>query len=114
MQKIYNLIGIAQKAGKTSAGTLAAKNSLIRGKAALLVLSQDIAENTKESLVSSCKHKKIPYIILGNKYELGTCVGKAYRVAVAINDAGMAGAIIKAFKTGGDEANTMGVVEWPK
>jgi len=115
LEKIYNLIGIAQKAGKVSAGTLAAKNSLIRGKAALLVLSQDIAENTKESLVNSCKHKRIPYLILGSKYELGNCVGKAYRVAVTINDAGMAGAIINALQTGGDEANTlMGVVEWPK
>lgn len=114
MLKIYNLIGIAQKAGKASAGTVAAKTSLIRGKAQLLILSEDIADNAKESLISSCKNKKIPYIVLGNKYELGACAGKAYRVAVAINDTGIAGAIINAFKKGGDEANTMGVVEWPK
>jgi ribosomal protein L7Ae-like RNA K-turn-binding protein len=112
--RVLNLIGIAQRAGKVSAGTQAAKNSLVRKKAFLLLLSEDIADNAKESLLGTCKKNNIPYAIVGNKYELGTCVGKAYRVAVTINDIGLAKAIIAAMNTETSKGKTMGVVEWPK
>lgn len=94
MKKVYSMIGFAQKAGKVSSGASAARTSLLRRKANLLIMSNDISDNSKESLVKSCEKKNVPWIIVGSKYELGTCVGKAYRVAVSINDPGMATAII--------------------
>jgi len=50
MNKIMNLIGLAQKAGKLSNGTESVKNSLTKGKAFLLVISNDIAENTRQQI----------------------------------------------------------------
>jgi len=94
LKKVYSMIGFAQKAGKISSGASAARTSILRRKACLLIMSNDISDNSKESLVKSCEKKKIPWITVGSKYELGTCVGKAYRVAVSINDSGMAGTII--------------------
>ncbi|SHG56840.1 LSU ribosomal protein L7AE [Thermosyntropha lipolytica DSM 11003] len=114
MQKVYNIIGLAQRAGKVSSGVMAAKSSIIRRKACLLVMSNDIAANNKETLVSLCEKKGIPFVFLGNKYELGNCVGKAYRVAITINDRKMAEKILQVAKGMGDEANSMGVFEWPK
>jgi hypothetical protein len=52
--------------------------------------------------------------VLGDKYEMGASIGKAYRVAITINDSGMASAILKAVEAAANEAITMGVVEWPK
>ncbi len=114
MQKIFSMIGFAQKAGKVSAGTMAARSSLLRLKANLLIMSYDISENTRESLISLCKKRKVPWIILGNKFELGTSVGKAYRVALTINEPGMANSIIELLKSRGEGLNSTGVVEWPK
>jgi len=114
MKKVYNLIGIAQKAGKVSSGAMAARTSLTRNRAHLLVLSQDISENTRETLLKTCSKHHIPWLVLGNKYDMGASVGKAYRVALTINDSGMADAITKALEAAGNEAKSMGVVEWPK
>ena len=114
MQKIYSMIGFAQKAGKISSGTMAARSSLTRKRAYLLVMSCDISENTQKSLITVCMKQKIPWITLGNKFELGASAGKAYRVAVTINEPGMANSIIELVKSRGEGLNSTGVVEWPK
>lgn len=114
MQKAFSIIGFAQKAGKISAGTLAARTSLIRRRACLLVTSSDISASTQDSLVTLCKRQKIPWVEIGNKYELGTAVGKAYRVALTINDPGMARTIIESLQSAGDDTTSTGVVRWPK
>lgn len=108
------MIGFAQKAGKVSSGTMAVQNSLVANRAYLLIMSNDIAEKTRETLLQNCQKKNIPWLIAGDKYELGTCVGKAYRVAVTINDKSMAQTIIGSVSTDGEETNSMGVVGWQK
>lgn len=114
MKEIYNLIGLANRAGKISSGTMAAKTSLLRKRACLLIMSADVSDNTREILLASCTKNDIPWLVMGNKYDLGTCVGRAYRVAVTINDAGFATAIQDIIEEIGEEANRMGVVEWRK
>ncbi|MDD3853043.1 MAG: ribosomal L7Ae/L30e/S12e/Gadd45 family protein [Syntrophomonadaceae bacterium] len=114
MKKIFAMIGMAQKAGKVSAGAVAAKNSIVRKRACLLIMSNDISSATKESLQSNCEKLGIPCITVGDKFELGTAVGKAYRVAVTINDKGFAGAILNQSESVGIRIESTGVVQWPK
>ena len=114
MRKVYNLIGIAKRAGKTSSGVTAVRTGLSINKACILLMSEDISSNSKELLLKSCKKHDIPWIILGSRYELGNSIGKAYRVALTINEAGIAEAILKAIAAAGIEAKSMGVVEWPR
>lgn len=114
MRRVYSIIGFAQKAGKVSSGTMAVQNSLLANRAHLMIISNDIAEKTRETLLQDCQKKNIPWLVLGDKYELGTCVGKAYRVAVTINDKNMAHTIISSVRTDGEETNSMGVVGWQK
>ncbi|MDD4171429.1 MAG: ribosomal L7Ae/L30e/S12e/Gadd45 family protein [Syntrophomonas sp.] len=114
MRKVYNLIGIAQRAGKTSSGAMATQSSLIGNRAHVLLMSEDISTNTRESLVKSCRKRNIPWITLGSRYDLGASMGKAYRVALTINDAGIANAIVKAIEAVDKDAKSMGVVEWPR
>lgn len=77
-------------------------------------MSEDIAENSKRILVRCCETKGIPWVALGDRHELGRSIGKADRVALTIDDVGMASAIFKALKTAGREVISVGVVEWPK
>lgn len=116
LKKVYSLIGLAQRAGKLSSGTMAAKGSLLRKRAHLLIMSDDIAENTKDSLVSASDKLEIPWVLLGSKFILGNSVGKAYRVAITVNDRDIAKAIINAINASKEEnkINHMGVVKWLK
>jgi Ribosomal protein HS6-type (S12/L30/L7a) len=112
VKKVYNLIGIAQRAGKVSSGINAACTSIEKSQACVLLMSEDIAENSRELLLKSCAKYKIPWITLGNRYDIGDSIGKEYRVALTINDAGLADAVLQAIA--GIEAESMGVVEWRK
>ena len=49
----------------------------------------------------------------GNKYDLGTSVGKP-TVALTINDPGMAKAMIDCLDAARDDTTSTGVVQWPK
>ncbi len=114
MKKVNSIIGFAQKAGKASSGTLAARTSLIRNRARLLVISSDISDKTGETLKRLCARNNIPWLVYGDKNQLGNCVGKAYRVAVTINDENMAATIIKSIDALGEKVKSTGVVEWQK
>ena len=108
MRQVYNLIGIAQRAGKISSGMEAVRESLAKKRAYILVMSEDIADNTKEILLHSCKKGSIPCLIMGDRFKLGGSIGKAARVALTVDDQGLAQAITKALKTAGREAKTWG------
>ncbi|ADI01781.1 MAG TPA: hypothetical protein GXX39_07410 [Syntrophothermus lipocalidus] len=111
---LYQVLGFARKAGLVSAGTMAAKTSLLRRRAHLLIMSGDISPRTRESLVSACEKYHVPWRVVGDKYRLGASVGKAYRVAVTVNDKGFAQTILELIDAEGNEANFTGVVEWRK
>jgi len=114
MRKVYDLIGIARRAGKATSGTMAVQRSLRRSHARLLIISEDVSLNTREVLLRASQKHGIPYIILGNSQELGQSIGKSGRVALTIDDSGLAEAIIKTVKSADTEAKTTGVVQWPK
>jgi ribosomal protein L7Ae-like RNA K-turn-binding protein len=80
------------------------------GTARLLILSDDVSANTRSALVAICSKRSVPYCTLGDKERLGASVGQAYRVALTIDDRGLARAILDAVR----EDNTVEVVEWPK
>ncbi len=113
MIKLYNLLGLAMRSGSVSSGAMAVKDSIFRKKACLLIISSDISEKTKSSLMAHCQEHNLPCFTAGDKFCLGKAIGKAYRVAVTVNEEGIAKAIMKALAAG-DEPNTTGVVEWPK
>lgn len=95
MHKAYQLIGMACRAGKVVSGLEAAEQSVRRGKSGLVIISDDLAANSRDKIVSACTGRQVPWIALGNRYELGACIGKEYRVAVSINDNGFAQSIIR-------------------
>ncbi|MEA4925388.1 MAG: ribosomal L7Ae/L30e/S12e/Gadd45 family protein [Syntrophomonadaceae bacterium] len=114
MKKVYSLIGIAQRAGKASSGVKAAAASIMKNQARMLLMSKDIALNSQDLLLKYCMKHNIPWITLGSRYDIGDSIGKEYRVAVTINDAGIADAIMQAVTAAGMEAESMGVDEWQK
>ena len=93
-KKIAGYLGIAQRAGKIAAGDAAAKESLLHGKAYLLVLAEDAAEKVKTEL-SALAAGRIPILLWPDKDDLGRIVGKSRRGALTLLDEGFARAIQK-------------------
>ncbi|MEE3355244.1 MAG: ribosomal L7Ae/L30e/S12e/Gadd45 family protein [Candidatus Weimeria sp.] len=91
---IFSMLGLAQKAGRIASGEFSAEKAVKEKKAYLVIIAEDASDNTKKHFTDMCTYRKIPYRIYGQSSELGPCLGKAFRMTVAVCDAGFAGSII--------------------
>ncbi len=94
-QKIWNLIGLATKAGKTVSGEFSTEKAVKGGKARLVIVSEEASDNTKKMFTNMCTYYKVPICCFGKKGELGHAMGKEMRASLAVVDEGLAGAIMK-------------------
>ena len=92
---VAGALGLAQKAGKISSGDIGVKDALSGGKTKLLVIATDAAPNTVKELKYLAEKESVPVIYCMQRGELGLCIGKAPRAAVAVLDKGFAGLIMK-------------------
>ena len=90
-------LGLAQKAGKLSSGDIGVKEALAGGKikVKLLIIASDASPNTTKELKFLAEKASVPVITCMKRTELGLCIGKAPRAAVAVLDEGFAGLIVK-------------------
>jgi ribosomal protein L7Ae-like RNA K-turn-binding protein len=95
LTKDLSLIGLARKAGRLAVGSDAALEAVRSGRAKLIILASDAAENTVSRIFN--RHDDVPiHRLRVPKEELGGAVGLAACSAVALCDAGFAKAFIKA------------------
>ena len=97
--KIYGLIGLAKRAGKTVSGSFLAEETVRSGKMSLLILAEDASDGTKKKLSDKCRYYRVPVFLFGNRERLGKAVGEGDRICVGICDSGFAGAIVKLLET---------------
>ncbi|GLC81960.1 50S ribosomal protein L7ae [Lacrimispora brassicae] len=98
-QKIFNLIGLATKAGKTVSGEFMTEKSVKAGKASLVIVSEEASDNTRKMFTNMCTYYEVPIYFLGKMDELGHAMGKEMRAALAIVDHGFAKAVVKLMNT---------------
>jgi ribosomal protein L7Ae-like RNA K-turn-binding protein len=94
-QKIASLLGIAQKAGKIVSGELAVEKAVKSGQAKILIIATDCSVATKKNYRDMTTYYKVELFEHFSKEELGTCIGKEYRAALAVIDAGFSTAVKK-------------------
>ena len=87
--RIYSLLGIAQKAGKVSAGDMA-QQSVKDRKARLLVIASDASGNTRDKLTRMAENAGVPWVLYGTMEDLGHAVGKSDRACLSVRDTGFA------------------------
>ena len=90
---IYRMIGMATRAGRTVTGTEAGIKALSRGKAFLVILAEDTAENTREHLTRAAARNQVALAGFGSKEELGRWTGHPERAVVVLTDQGFAARI---------------------
>jgi ribosomal protein L7Ae-like RNA K-turn-binding protein len=94
-QKITSLLGLAQKAGKIVSGELAVEKAVKSGQAKIVIMATDCSEATKKGYRDMTTYYNVELYETFSKEELGACIGKVYRAAVAIIDAGFSTAVKK-------------------
>lgn len=97
--KIYSLLGIAMKGRHLASGEHQVLEAVKTGEAKLVLVSEDASDNTKKLFSDKCAFYKVPVYQYGNKEDLGRAIGKDLRSSVAVNDQGLAAAVIRQLDT---------------
>lgn len=98
MNKLFNLIGLATRAGRTKGGSFLTEQAVKTGAACLVVLAEDASRRTKHDIQAMCAYYEVDCICCGSKEQLGKFTGHEYRSAVAVTDTGFAEAIKKRYQ----------------
>lgn len=92
--KFLGILGLAKRAGKVSTGEEKCSLAVKKGISKLVIVACDASDNTKKSIIDSCKYYNIKYVVAGNKTELGKFTGESFRAVVSVNDDNFARAIL--------------------
>ena len=101
--KIYTLLGFAQKAGKLVSGDDSVFASLNKKSLKMIVVAADLSDNSLKKFqqklaaaeTDAKRKSKIRVYTFGTKVTLGHAIGKSPRGLVAVMDENFAGAIAK-------------------
>lgn len=93
MNKLFSLLGLAQRAGKIVSGEEGVQSALRSKHAYCLLISEDSSKNTKQKFLNIAETNQVPTYIIGTMDRLGQAIGKARRATVLIQDPGFAQAI---------------------
>lgn len=101
-QKIMNLLSMAQRAGRVASGDFAVTKAVQGNKSYLLIVAGDASAETRKRYEQIAAQAKIRIIYLGDREQLGHCIGKDFRAVAAVMDAGFANAIARFCPTDGE------------
>lgn len=88
MNKIYNLLGLMQRAGKLITGEDLIIKNLKNRKIKLLLIAEDCGINTKKKLEDKSTFYNVEKIIFSSIEDLSIAIGRSNRVAIGITDSG--------------------------
>ena len=86
-QKISNLLGLAQRAGKLISGEELVIKAIQEEKAKLVLLANDAASNLTKKVTDKGHYYEVQVSTVFSTLELSTAIGRARKV-VAVVDAG--------------------------
>ena len=93
--RILNLLGLAQRAGKLSSGDFIVEKAMKKKTPKLVLLAGNCAANNEKKYIQLAELHHIPLRKVGSKETLGAAIGKEVRVVVAVEDDGFAKALLK-------------------
>ena len=89
MNKYFQILGLARKAGKVKIGEKALE-SVKSGEAKLVLLASDASERTKKKVQNKCTFYQVNLVCIENSTLLSQSIGKTNCMMVAICDKGFA------------------------
>lgn len=93
--KVLSMLGIAAKSGNVASGEFSTEQAVKKGKAYLVIVSEEASDNTKKMFTNMTEFYEVPMYVYGTKEDLGRCIGKQFRASLAITDENLAKAVEK-------------------
>jgi large subunit ribosomal protein L7Ae len=108
--KAYQLLQVAKDSGKVRKGTNESTKAIERGIAKLVVIAEDVdPPQVVAHLPILCEERKIPYLYVPSKLELGRAAGiDVGSAAISVLDAGEASKALKELTDSADELRKAG------
>ncbi len=94
-KKVDSYLGFAAKSRNLVSGYHTCLHTMKQRKLKLLILSEDLSENTVKKLSKASKENEIPIRIYGKTEELSKVTGSQERGVFGITDVNFADAILK-------------------
>ncbi len=93
--QVLSLLGLSAKAGKIRSGEFQVEKAVKENQAFVVIVATDASDLSKKGYRDMCSFYQVPIYEYQTKEELGRCIGKEFRAAVAVVDEGFAKGIIK-------------------
>lgn len=90
MDEVYNLLGLAYRAGKIAWGYQGVMAAFKRGRVTLILLAGDSSARLQSRLWRFCREYGCQGIIYGDKTGIGAALGKPPCAVVGITDVNLA------------------------
>ena len=84
--RVLSMISLARRARKADTGAFMAEKAIQSGKAQLVIVACDGADNIKKKFTNSCTYYEVEYMEYADKEQLGKCTGKENIAVISIND----------------------------
>lgn len=94
-KKLLQFLGLCQRAGKLASGETGALSAIKDGSAELVIVAENASDNTKKKFGDSAGYYNKKIVVFGDKFEMGSAIGKDERAVLAVKDKGFADKIIK-------------------
>lgn len=90
---------MAMRAGKLVTGDETVLKAVRGGKAKLVIVAGDASDNTKKKFRDKCNSYNVAMAVALDRESIGSAIGKAERVLVAVTDQGFASMIESGLKS---------------
>ena len=93
-RKVFQLLGLARRAGAVAPGTEAVRQAIRAGEARLIWMAEDASSVQMEKIRKTVHGHSIPRVRLGDRNTLGAAVGLESVSAVAVTDGSLADRLV--------------------
>ncbi|MEG0829816.1 MAG: ribosomal L7Ae/L30e/S12e/Gadd45 family protein [Anaerovoracaceae bacterium] len=94
-QKLYSYLGFAKKSGNLVTGYNTCVFTMNKGKIKLLIITEDISENTEKKIIKEAEKQRVTYRRYGSSDDISQAVGTEGRSIFGITDLNFAQVILK-------------------
>ena len=101
--KAMSLMGFAKKSGNLVSGVNTCSFAIAKGRARLVILTEDISAGSEKKIMKEIRKKGVPYIKYGTIDELSHIAGESGRSVFAVLDKGFAESILRELGESGEQ-----------
>ncbi len=100
---VYQLLGLARRAGAVAPGTEAVRRAIREGEAQLILMAGDASSVQLDKIRTTVHDRAIPQAVLGDRAALGGALGLAPVSAVAVTNGPLADQLLVELSRSVDE-----------